>query len=104
MDTAAATQTFSSQFRMAIYDFGAAAGSAGLRALFSLSGSLTSAKAAAGNIDLMTVNGQNDNNDQDTQFSSIMPAINSAKRTPSMCVTKPHSQLPSAMPANVLIW
>jgi hypothetical protein len=82
MDTAATTQTYSSQFRMAIYDFGAAAGSAGLRALFSLSGSLTSAKSAAGNIDLMTVNGQNDNNDQDTQFTAIMPAINSAISAP----------------------
>ena len=77
MDTAATTQTYTSQFRMAIYDFGASAGSAGLRALFALSSSLTSAKTAAGNIDLMTVNGQNDNNDQDTDFTSVMPAINS---------------------------
>jgi hypothetical protein len=76
MDTAAQTQTYSSQFRMAIYDFGAAASSAGLRALFSLSSTLSSAKTAAGNIDLMTVNGQNENNDQDTGFTSIMPAIN----------------------------
>jgi Flp pilus assembly protein TadG len=82
MDTAAATQTYSSQFRMAIYDFGAAASTAGLRALFSLSSSLSSAKSAAGNIDLMTVKGQNDNNDQDTQFSKIMPAINTAISAP----------------------
>ena len=82
MDTAAATQTYSSQFRMAIYDFGASASSAGLRALFSLSSSLSSAKSAAGNIDLMTVKGQNENNDQDTQFTNIMPAINSAISAP----------------------
>ena len=82
MDTAAATQTYSSQFRMAIYDFGASASSAGLRALFSLSSSLSSAKSAAGNIDLMTVKGQNENNDQDTQFTSIMPAINSVISAP----------------------
>jgi hypothetical protein len=82
MDTAAATQTYSSQFRMAIYDFGASAGSAGLRALFSLSSSLSSAKSAAGNIDLMTVKGQNENNDQDTQFTNIMPAINSVISAP----------------------
>jgi Flp pilus assembly protein TadG len=75
MDTAAATQTYTNQFRMAIYDFGASAGSAGLRALFSLSSSLKSAKTAAGNIDLMTVQGQNQNNDQDTQFTAIFPAI-----------------------------
>jgi len=30
----------------------------------------------------MTVNGQNDNNDQDTQFTAIMPAINSAISAP----------------------
>src|ERR1700704_268924 len=59
MDTAAATETFSNQFRMAIYDFGASASTAALRSLFALSSSLSSAKTAAGNIDLMTVNGQN---------------------------------------------
>jgi len=82
MDTAAATETYNNQFRMAIYDFGASAQSAGLRNLFSLSGSLSSAKAAANNIDLMTVNGQNDNNDQDTGYSAILPAINSAISAP----------------------
>ena len=61
MDTAASTQTYSSQFRMALYDFGGSSGSQGLRALFALSSSLSSAKTAAGSIDLMTVNGQNDN-------------------------------------------
>ena len=72
MDTAAATQTYTSQFRMAIYDFGASASTAGLRTLFALSSSLTSAKTAAGNIDLMTVHGQNENNDQDTQYTNII--------------------------------
>jgi len=87
MDTAAATQTYTSQFRMAIYDFGASAGSAGLRALFSLSASLSSAKSAAGNIDLMTVNGQNQNNDQDTQFSNVIPAINGVIAAPGAGTT-----------------
>ena len=82
MDTAAATQTYSNQFRMAIYDFGGSAQSAGLRSLFSLSSSLSSAKTAAGNIDLMTVNGQNDNNDQDTGYTAIFPAINNAISAP----------------------
>ena len=82
MDTAAATQTYSNQFRMAIYDFGASASTMGLRALFSLSSSLSSAKTAAGNIDLMTVNGQNDNNDQDTGFTNIFPGVNSVITTP----------------------
>lgn len=82
MDTAASTQTYTSQFRMAIYDFGASASNAGLRNLFSLSSSLTSARTAAGNIDLMTVNGQNENNDQDTNFTNIFPAINNAISAP----------------------
>ena len=82
MDTAASTQTYSSQFRMAIYDFGGSAQNAGLRSLFSLSSSLSSAKTAAGNIDLMTVNGQNDNNDQDTNYTGVFPAINSAISAP----------------------
>jgi hypothetical protein len=82
MDTAAATQTYSNQFRMAIYDFGGSASTMGLRALFSLSSSLSSAKTAAGNIDLMTVNGQNDHGDQDTGFTNIFPAVNSVITAP----------------------
>lgn len=82
MTTAAATETYSNQFRMAIYDFGGTAQSAGLRSLFALSSSLTSANTAAGTIDLMTVNGQNDNGDQDTSFSNILPAINNAISAP----------------------
>ena len=82
MDTAANTETYSNQFRMAIYDLGASAQTAGLRALFSLSSSLSSAKTAAGAIDLMTVNGQNDNNDQDTGFTKLLPAINNVISAP----------------------
>ena len=84
MDTAAATQTYSSQFRMAIYDFGASSKTIGLRALFSLSSSLSSAKTAAGNIDLMGVFGNNDayTADKDTQFSNLFPAISSAISSP----------------------
>jgi Flp pilus assembly protein TadG len=82
MDTAAATQTYTSQFRMAIYDFGRSAQTANLRALFALNSSLSSAKTAAGNIGLMTVNGQNDNNDMDTQFTKLFPAINAVIADP----------------------
>jgi Flp pilus assembly protein TadG len=82
MDTAATTQTYTNQFRMAINDFGASAQTAGLRSLFALSASLSSAKTAAGNIDLMTVKGQNENNDQDTNYTTILPAINSAMAAP----------------------
>ncbi|OAF17212.1 TadE/TadG family type IV pilus assembly protein [Bradyrhizobium neotropicale] len=79
MDTATNTETYPNQFRMAIYDFGAASKTIGLRALFSLSASLSSAKTAAGAIDLMGVYGNNDayTADKDTQFSKIFPAITS---------------------------
>jgi Putative Flp pilus-assembly TadE/G-like len=87
MDTAAATETYSNQFRMAIYDFGGSASSQGLRSLFSLSASLSSAKSAAGNIDLMTVNGQGQLNDQDTGFTNILPAINLAISSPGAGTT-----------------
>ncbi|MBR1180016.1 pilus assembly protein [Bradyrhizobium sp. KB893862 SZCCT0404] len=82
MDTASVTATYSNQFRMAIYDFGGAASTLGLRNLFSLSASLSSAKSAAGNIDLMSVNGQNENGDQDTAFTAIFPAMNSEISSP----------------------
>jgi Flp pilus assembly protein TadG len=84
MDTASATATYSNQFRMAIYDFGASSATIGLRSLFSLSSSLSSAKSAAGNIDLMSVAGQNDayTADKDTPFTNIFPAINSAISSP----------------------
>lgn len=82
MDSATTTAVFPNQFRMAIYDFGASASSAALRKLFSLSSSLSSAKTAAGNIDLMTVNGQNELNDQDTAFTNLIPAIDNEIGTP----------------------
>ena len=84
MDTASATQTYSNQFRMAIYDFGASSATYGLRSLFNLSSSLASAKSAAGNIDLMGVYGNNDSYtaDKDTQFTSILGQIGSAIPNP----------------------
>ncbi len=84
MDTATATQTYSNQFRMAIYDFGAASKTIGLRALFSLSSSLSSAKTAAGNIDLMGVYGNNNSytKDMDSPFTNVFPAINNLISTP----------------------
>ena len=82
MDTANATQTVPNQFRAAIYTFGASASSAGLTKIFSLSSSLSSAKTAAANIDLMTVPYQNYASDTDTDFDSVLPAIDSLIATP----------------------
>jgi Flp pilus assembly protein TadG len=82
MVTAGATATYSNQFRMAIYDMGTTADSAALTTVFALSSSLSSAKTAAGTIDLMTVNGQNDNNDQDTNYDTLLTQMNSAISAP----------------------
>ena len=82
MDTANATQTVPNQFRAAIYTFGASASSAGLTKIFALSSSLSSAKTAAANIDLMTVPHQNYASDTDTNFDNVLPAINSIIAAP----------------------
>ena len=82
MDTATSTQVIANQFRAAIYTFGSSAASAGLTKIFPLSSSLSSAKTAAANIDLMTVPYQNYASDTDTNFDSALPAINSIIATP----------------------
>ena len=76
MDTATQTQTYSNQFRMAIYDFGASSATQGLRRLFSLSSNLSNAKTAASNIDLMSVAYRNENYDKDTPLTSSFVGIN----------------------------
>jgi Flp pilus assembly protein TadG len=82
MSTAAQTETYSNQFRMAIYDFGASDETAGLTTIFSLSSSLTSAQTAAANIDVMTVNGTNNLHSEDTDFDAILTQMNSAISSP----------------------
>ncbi|HEY1311050.1 MAG TPA: pilus assembly protein TadG-related protein [Pseudolabrys sp.] len=76
MDTASSAEIVSSQYRMAIYTFGASATTAGLTAITPLTSNLSSAKSDAANIDLMAVSGQGQNNDQDTDFDTVLPAIN----------------------------
>jgi Flp pilus assembly protein TadG len=82
MTTAGQTETYSNQFRMAIYDFGTSADTAAITTIFPLSSSLTSAQTAAGAIDVMTVNGQNDQNDQDTNFDTLLGQMNTAISAP----------------------
>jgi Flp pilus assembly protein TadG len=82
MDTANVTQIVPNQFRAAIYTFGASAASAGLTKIFPLSSSLSSAKTAAANIDLMTVPYQNYASDTDTDFDTVLPAIDSLIASP----------------------
>jgi Flp pilus assembly protein TadG len=82
MDTATSAELISNQFRTAIYTFGTSAASAGLTTIAPLTSSLSSAKTAAANIDLMAVNGQGQFDDTDTNFDSIFPAINLAIGSP----------------------
>jgi Flp pilus assembly protein TadG len=76
MDTAASTATVPNQFRMAIYTFGSSDKTLGLTNIYSLSSDLSGAKSAANKIDLMTVQYQNYNNDQDTDFDGVLAKMN----------------------------
>jgi Flp pilus assembly protein TadG len=76
MDTAEATETIKNQFRMAIYTFASSCTSPGLTTIKALTSSLSSAKSAAKNIDLMTIPYQGYANDQCTNFEDVMTDIN----------------------------
>jgi Flp pilus assembly protein TadG len=78
MDTATSMETVPYQFRAAIYTFGASASKVGLTTITSLTSNLSSAKTAADNVDLMSVTGQNQFNDQDTDYENVLAAMNSA--------------------------
>jgi Flp pilus assembly protein TadG len=86
MDTASTTQVVSSQFRMAIYTFGASAQNKGLTSIQSLTSNLSGAKTAASAIDLMTVPYQNYASDTMTDFG-VFTGLNSAIATPGNGVT-----------------
>ena len=92
MTTAAATETYSNQFRMAIYTFGSSATNPGLTTIQSITSNLTTAQNSAANIDLMTVPYQNYADDTDTNFDSILPAMNSAIPTPGSGATSSQPQ------------
>jgi Flp pilus assembly protein TadG len=82
MDTATATQVVSSQFRTAIYTFGTSCTSLGLATIASLTSSLSSAKDAAANIDLMTIPYQGYNSDQCTNSDGTLAALDALISTP----------------------
>jgi hypothetical protein len=76
MDTAAATQATSGQFRMAIYTFGKTATNTGLTTIQKLTSSLKKAKSAADDIDLMTIPYQNYASDTTTDFGEVLTSVN----------------------------
>ncbi len=76
MDTATAMQTLPNQFRMALYTFGDSAATAGLTTISHLSSNLSHTKSKASAVDLMSVQGQNENFDQDTNYDSVLSEMN----------------------------
>jgi Flp pilus assembly protein TadG len=98
MDTAAATETYSNQFRMAIYTFGSAAtATPGMSKIQALTSNLSTAKQSAANIDLMTVDGQNQYGDQDTGFDTVIPEVGGD-------ITAPGNGASAATPKKVLFF
>jgi Flp pilus assembly protein TadG len=82
MDTAKATATVSNQFRMGIYTFGADATKTGLTTIQSPTTNLSTAKAAAAAIDLMSIPYQNYKGDTLTNFGDALTDINDEITTP----------------------
>jgi Flp pilus assembly protein TadG len=87
MDTAAKTEIFSNQFRMAIYTFGASATSPGLTSIQTLTSNMSTAKSSAATIDLMTVPYPNYRDDTQTDFGDVLTNINTAITTPGTGTT-----------------
>ncbi|HXW23919.1 MAG TPA: pilus assembly protein TadG-related protein [Xanthobacteraceae bacterium] len=88
MTTAINSQTVNSQFRVAIYTFGTwgsttppsdvakqASNNYAPNQVVALTTNLSAAATAAAQIDLMTVDVNNENNDRATDFDSMLPAI-----------------------------
>jgi Flp pilus assembly protein TadG len=82
MDTATSDELVPSQYRAAIYTFGTSATTTGLTTITPLTATLSNAKAAASNIDLMSVQGQGQNNDQDTDYGTVLSDANKAIPNP----------------------
>ena len=92
MDTAAATATLPNQFRMAVYTFGDSAATAGLTTIAPLTSNLSTAKSNAAGIDLMTVKGQGQFDDTDTNYDLIIPSLNLAIPSPGDGTTSAQPQ------------
>ncbi|PHP66692.1 hypothetical protein CSC94_13525 [Zhengella mangrovi] len=76
MDKAESTETYTDQYRMALYHFGEKAEAAGLQRLVKLTGDLDQIRTKAStSVDLMTVPYQNYNFDQDTDFNAALNAM-----------------------------
>jgi len=75
VQTAIDTQAYSKQYRMALYTFGKSADKVGLLTVNNLTSSLNGLIGSANSVDLMSVKGQNQNSDQDTQFTNVLTSL-----------------------------
>jgi len=95
MNMAISDQTVNNQFRVAIYTFGTwgstsppsdvskqASNNYAPNQVIALTTNLSAAATAAAQIDLMTVNANNENNDRATNYDSMLPAISNLIPTP----------------------
>lgn len=80
--TATSAETVASQFRMAVYTFGATAATAGLTAVAPLNSNLTTVNTQANAVDVMSIPYNNYNNDQQTDFDTVLTQMNLSLPTP----------------------
>lgn len=78
---ASASQLLSGQYKMAVYSLGVDASAAELTQVAALSSSLDTVAAAAANVDLMTIEKQNYNNDQQTDLVTALTKLKSIMGT-----------------------
>lgn len=82
LETAKKIRNYDSQFRVAIYTFGAAATDTGLTTISPLTSELEKAGKAAEAVDLMTIPYQNYNNDQQTDFDKTFEQLRTSMPKP----------------------
>jgi Flp pilus assembly protein TadG len=97
MDTAAATERVNDQFRTQLYTFGSSCTVPGYTLINGLTANLSQAKAAANNIDLMTIPYQGYNNDQCSDFNATLAAVN-------LTIAAPGDGSTAATPQKVLFF
>jgi Flp pilus assembly protein TadG len=87
VSTAQSTETVPNQFRMGVYTFGASSAAPGFFTISNPNANLTTVKAQASAIDLMSVPYQNYNSDQDTDFAGALTGANSTMPYPGTGVS-----------------
>lgn len=82
LDTAKSIRAYNSQYRVAIYTFGAAATNMGLTTISTLTSDLGKAGKSAEAVDLMTIPYQNYDNDQQTDFDKTIRELRTSMPKP----------------------